>query len=295
LPDITGTRVEIKDLTDDAKVSFKKIQFENDLIDEIAREQVLNISKGLKISINGSVLASKAITLKYDTEVIPAYWKHTFTHTNSETKKSESLDVEIFAGVSDESEEEGGWNIFCNERLIIDRDTTEVTGWTGVGGDGVAKFHQQFWGFRGYVFFSANDSALLPWNTTKTGIDPESSDYVAVRKKMIEMMKDVFLLLNRQKKEREKDNPEKEQVLNNKIISAVSVPILTIIKEKNKLSTKFVFPQELNAVKETDLKVVRYKVSTVQFNKVKKKLKASTPSEVGSKTFDFYYENEIGD
>jgi hypothetical protein len=293
--DSTGTKIKIQDLAEDAKESFKKIQFENDLIDEIAREQVLNINRGLNIKINDNKLSPDPITLKYTDEIIPAFWKHSFKHTNTESKKFEDLNVEILAGVGEEAEDEGGWNVFCNDRLIIDRDTSYITGWTGTGGDGVAKYHQQFWGFRGYVFFSTNDSALLPWNTTKTGIDPESADYIAVRKKMIEIMKDVFLLLNRQKKEREKDNPQKDQILNNKIITAVSVPILNIIKEKAKLTPKFQFPNIINAVKESDLQVIRYKVPTIQFNKVKKAIGGTSPSDVGSKTFDYFYDNEVGD
>ena len=112
---------------------------------------------------------------------------------------------------------------------------------------------------------------------------------------MIEMMKDVFLLLNRQKKEREKDNPLKSQTLNNRILKAQAVSIIKVISEKKKSEVEFQFPPVLNAVKETDRKVIRYKVPIVKFNKVKKHIGASNPSDVGSKTFDHYYENEIGD
>jgi len=285
----TGTTIEITDLSEDAKESFKKPQFEFELKEEIAIEQILNINKGVVIKINDKPIVPPKLTLKFDQELIPAYWKYTFKHTESE------LQVEIFTGVSDETEIEGGWNIFCNDRLILSRDTSAITGWTGAGSDGVAKYHQQFWGFRGYVFFNSKKSSSLPWNTTKTGIDPDSSDYLAVRKKMIEMMKDVFVLLNRQKKEREKDNPVKNQMLNNKVKLAKAISIIDVIKDKHKLDSKFHFPSDVNTVKESDLTNIRYKVSTVKFNKVKKHIRASNPSDVGSLTFDYYYENEIGD
>jgi hypothetical protein len=287
---ITGTTIEITDLSADAKENFKKPQFEYELREEIATEQILNINKGIIIKINNEPIAPPDLTLKFNKEIIPAYWKHTFKHS-----KDSELHVEIFAGVSDEVEIEGGWNIFCNDRLILSRDTSATTGWTGTGGDGVAKYHQQFWGFRGYVFFNSKKSSSLPWNTTKTGIDPDSSDYLAVRKKMIELMKDVFLLLNRQKKEREKDNPVKNQTLNNKVYAAKAVSVIKIVKEKNKLDPKFHFPADMNAIRETDQKTIRYTVPTVKFNKVKKHIGASNPSDVGSLTFDHYYENEIGD
>lgn len=288
-PSSTGTTIEITDLSPDAKESFKKAQFENELKDEIANEQILNINKGVQIKINGYPIKPPSLTLKFNKDIVPAYWKHTFKHEDSD------LMVEILAGVSDEIESDGGWNIFCNDRLILSRDISSTTGWTGAGGDGVAKYHQQFWGFRGYVFFNSKKSSSLPWNTTKTGIDPDSSDYLAVRKKMIEMMKDVFLLLNRQKKEREKDNPEKNQILNKTVNAAKPVPIVQVIKDVSKLDAKFHFPSVLNAVKESSLTTVRYKVSTLKFNKVKKHIGGSNPSDVGSLTFDHYYENEIGD
>jgi len=294
-PEQTGTVIKISDLTYDAAESFKKTQFENELIDEIAREQVLNIHKGLKISINKATLVSESLTLKHDKEIVPAYLKHTFKHLNSETKVVSELMVEVYAGVSDENEEEGGWNIFCNDRLIMDRDKSEVTGWTGAGGDGVAKYHQQFWGFRGYVFFNAQDSGLLPWNTTKTGIDPESADYIAVRMKMIDLMKDVIGLLNRQKKEREKDNPVKDQVLNNKVQAAPSISILKVMEDKTLLPTKFKYPTDLNAVKTKDVQKITYTVAKIKFNKAKLSLGASNPADVGSKTFDYYYGDVVGD
>ncbi len=285
----TGTTIEIKNLTPDAKESFRKAQFENELKQEIATEQILNINKGLIIKINGESIKAPLMTIKLEKELVPAYWKHIFKHKEGE------LEVEIYAGVSDEIEVEGGWNIFCNDRLILSRDTSYTTGWTGQDGDGVAKYHQQFWGFRGYVFFNSKKSSSLPWNTTKTGIDPDSSDYLAVRKKMIEIMKDVFLLLNRQKKEREKDNPVKNQSLNKRIANAKAISIIEIIKKKKKSEMKFQFPQVLNAIRESDLKTIRYQVPIIQFNKVKKHIVASNPSDVGSKTFDYYFENEIGD
>ena len=285
----TGTTIEITELSADAKESFKKPQFEYELRQEIATEQILNITKGIVIKINNEPLVPPDLTLKFNKDIIPAYWKHTFKHS-----KDSELQVEIYTGVSDEEESEVGWNVFCNDRLILSHDISATTGWTGEGGDGVAKPHQQFWGFRGYVFFNSKKSSSLPWNTTKTGIDPDSSDYLAVRKQMIEMMKDVILLLNRQKKERENNNPVKDRTLNNKVYAAKTISIIKVIKDKDKIDSKFHFPPELNAVKKTDQKTISYKVPTVKFNKVKKHIGAVNNSDVGSLTFDHYYENEIG-
>lgn len=285
---LTGTYINVRNLSFDAKENFKSVQFENELKEEIAREQLLNIHKGIQIKINGETLIAPKLTLKRSEELKPLYWTHTFRHDES------NLDVEILAGVSDEKEDEGGWNIFCNDRLILSQDTSSITGWTGSGGDGVAKYHQQFWGFRGYVFFNSEKSSVLPWNTTKTGIDPDSTDYLTVRSKMIEFMKDVILLLNRQKKEREKENPIKDQILNNKIKAAKAESIISVVKDKKDFSPVFVFPREINAIKDSNSKIIRYQVPTVKFNEVKKRIGAANQNDVGSKTFDYYYDNEVG-
>lgn len=287
----TGTNISISILNDEAKENFKKDTFINELIDEIEREQVLNIQKGLKITVNNTTLKLKeSLTLKQSDELKPLFWSHTFKHGEDE------LNVEIYAGVSLELEDEGGWNIFCNERLILSNETTSVTGWTGKMGDGVAKYHQQFYGFRGYVFFKAKKSNLLPWNTTKTGIDEDSSDFIAVRGKMIEVMTDVFVLLNRLKLERENGNPESNRVLQKKIDNATPIPIFEIIEKKDELEDRFQFPPDkIQKVKENEFQKISYEVPILKYKKVKKTIGGLNPSDVGYKTFESYYENEIGD
>jgi len=101
----------------------------------------------LTISINGNKLKSPQINLIYDEDFRPCYWKFEFKN---------GLKAEIIAGASEDIGEDGGWYIFCNDRMILGPDTTEVTGWTGggrgKGGKELPKYHDQFFRFRGYVF-----------------------------------------------------------------------------------------------------------------------------------------------
>ena len=281
-----GTHITIETLNSDAETSFNSDVFIQELRDEIAYEHLYSINKGLELKINEFSVKSPNLKLIYDNNFKPAYWQHSF---------DEKLKVDVLCGISEDKGDEGGWYIFCNERLITGPDTSSVTGWTGrrEGAEGVAAYHDQFHRFRGYVFFNSPDASKLPWNTTKTGIDKDSIKYQFVKRKMIEMMKPTMKLMNLLKKEREKNKPVKEQPLNQKVENAKVVLISEILKKKNNLSENFVFPIE----KKKNEKLGEGRISFVrpyeQIIKVKRALNVTTLTEVGEETFDYFYNREV--
>ena len=152
------------------------------------------------------------------------------------------------AGISKKDEDEGGWYVFCNDRLILAKDKSANTVWTGGKGDGVALWHAQYHRFRGFVFFEAKDSSKLPWNTTKTGMDMDSPIYQGVRSQMITMTKQVMELMDKLKSEKEKDNPEDEQKLNNAVDQSTKTGKMSVLELRahtEMLQEKFVFPEAL--------------------------------------------------
>lgn len=283
----TGTQIKIEDLNDDSKTSFIRSQFIQELRDEIAYEHLYSIENGLKIMINGVEIKPPNLKLIYDKEFKPAYWAHKF---------DKKLSVEVLCGISEDKGDEGGWYIFCNERLITGPDTSAVTGWTGrrEGANGVAAYHDQFHRFRGYVFFNSPDASLLPWNTTKTGIDKDSGKYIFVKEKMIEMMKPTMKLMNLLKKEREKNKPKKEQPLNQKVEKANILPISKILEKKKTLNEYFIFPVEKKKTEKLGEGRITYSRPYTEIDKVKSALRVTTLTEVGEKTFDYFYKREIG-
>ena len=78
--------------------------------------------------------------------------------------------------------------------------------------------HNQFARFKGYAFFDCVDAGLLPWNTTKSGIDVDSPIFLAARQIMIQMMRPVIDFLN--KVDRELDSDVDSQPLTESINSA---------------------------------------------------------------------------
>jgi len=126
-PENCGVEIEISDLSNDSKISFSDDTFIDKLKKEISLEHMLNVSKGLEIEINGYTLEGNHITLVNDETISPTFWEN----------KSNGQNVKILAGISQYDSEEGGWYVFCNERLVLAKNKTEETVWTGSKGDGV--------------------------------------------------------------------------------------------------------------------------------------------------------------
>ncbi len=283
----TGFCVTIKNLSEDAESSFGSDIFISQLTKEIEYEHMLNIGKGLTIIINGYKLKETNITLVCDELFKPTYWQ----------KEKDGLTIRIMAGISKKDEDEGGWYVFCNDRLILAKDKSANTVWTGGKGDGVALWHAQYHRFRGFVFFEAKDSSKLPWNTTKTGMDMDSPIYQGVRSLMITMTKQVRELMDKLKSEKEKDNPEDEQKLNFAVEQSTKngkKSVLELLAHTDMLQEKFVFPEALySPVGKKNQINIQYFVPRERFHQVCSQLKVKSGKEVGMKTFDYYCDNEL--
>lgn len=281
----TGFEIEIGDISNDAKISFSNDTFIDELIKEIQYEHMINLNKGLTISINDVKLNTTIINLVYDDIIKPTYW----------AKEIDGLNIKVIAGISTKDDDEGGWYIFCNDRLIIAKNKTSETVWTGGRGDGVPLWHAQYHRFRGYVFFNAKDSSRLPWNTTKTGMDLDSPIYKTVRSKMITLTRQVMELLDKLKSEKEKDNPGFSQNLNKAVEKSMAcvVPVTEVLSKSSDLTEKFIFPaKEYNPVRSNTVSI-SYKVSKDIYAKVKTNINVASAKEVGEATFNYYVENEL--
>jgi hypothetical protein len=291
----TITKIVITDLKEDVKKQFSDPQFLIDLKNEISKEHLFAINKGLTISINNEKLKPRKIYLIYDDDFKPSYWKHDFPN---------GLTAEIIVGASEDINEDGGWYIFCNERLIIGPDTSNITGWTGGRGKGekgekkskeLPKYHDQYFRFRGFIFFNSDDSTKLPWTTSKTTIDPDSTAFLYIKTQMITMARQVLDLLDKMKKEREKGNPIENQKLNNKVKNATIRPVLEVIQNQKNLKPIYIYPgNDFNP-----MNVNRNKVD-IKFSKPKKEVDqamvyfdVNDANDAGSLAFDYFYENAI--
>ena len=203
-PDQRGTIITVDYLHDSVAKKFGLPNFINELRIKIKQAHQMTLDKGIAISLNGIPVEFNPLTLLYSNKLKPVFIDEKIPQTGN------FIGVKIYAGIEDSIPREGGWYIYCNGRMIIGPDQTILTGW-GQGSDNtIPKYHNQFARFRGFVFFHSVDASLLPWNTTKTGVDADSAIYRSVRQKMIILMRPVIDFLNKLKEEKEVKKEEKE-------------------------------------------------------------------------------------
>jgi hypothetical protein len=87
--------------------------------------------------------------------------------------------------------------VACNDRVVIWKDRTRLTGW---GEATVPNFHGQFIAITGIVLLQADDPNLLPLTTTKRGVDAASEVYLEVKELMRESTKALTSFTNKWKK-----------------------------------------------------------------------------------------------
>ncbi|WP_339197360.1 ATP-binding protein [Paenibacillus sp. FSL P4-0176] len=281
--DTFGTKIKVECLYPEVSNVLSKSTFTDALIKEIRLSHEKVIEKGLKITINEIEINHEPSQLYVSENIKPAYFK----------TEVEGVNVEVIAGISKTGNpREAGWYIYCNGRLIVFADRTQLTGW----GDGHPMFHPTFAMFRGYVFFDSDDSNNLPWNTTKNGIDQDSNVYQAIRPHLLNMMKPVTNFLKKLKSEPfgndeqfENEEYETEMGLND-FVSEASLKDVSKI-EKIELSKKFIAP-EVKLVRKQSTQKIQYNMPVSQIDKVKEVLEVTSLKEVGEKTFEYFYRME---
>ncbi len=265
------------DSIEDASQQFALDSFRQHLRQEIEAKHRNSMLNGLSITLNGSSLLARPDMLLHSDLIQPGYYQGQITHLGPQP-----ISIQIYAGIGTSKPVEAGWNVYCNGRLVVAHDRTELTGW----GDGVPRFHNQFAEFRGYTYLECENAALLPWNTTKSGIDVDSGVYRSVRQRMSELMRPVIDFLNRLDSETtadESDKPLTEAVNATKEVEVSKIPTAAIF-------TVAATPRIKAAVLPT--RRIAYDRPREQIEQVQQVLEVTTLREVGEATFDYFYSLE---
>jgi hypothetical protein len=280
-----GTKIEITKLHSAVASSFSTPSFRSRLQTEIAITQQNAISRGLDIRVNDIQVDARPLQLAYSPGLIePSFLTFQFNGSPA------PVNVRLYAGVINEDLtpwQEAGWYIFCNDRLIISAEQSQLTGW----GETEPKFHPQYNRFRGYGFFDCEDPSRLPWNTTKTGIDTDSPIYEYAKGKISDGMGPVLVFLGRYAKETQSDEGDKplhEALAKSKMLKLEDLEVPA--------GTLFVSPNLNNMVPdEFASSWIRFKKPRQQVTRAGEVLGKSRAGEIGSAAFDYFYENECGD
>ena len=130
---------------------------------------------------------------------------------------------------------------------------------------------------------------MLPWNTTKTGVDSDSPIYMAVRQVMISMMRPVIDFNNQLAAEKSQESTPLSQV-----VEDASARGLDMVSSSSS-SAVFIAPHSKAYRIESGMRQIQYSRHQSEVDKVKKSLGARSLKEVGEMTFDHYLTSECGE
>lgn len=186
---------------------------------------------------------------------------------------------------------DAGWWIFCNDRLLLMRERTRLTGW----GDSLPNYHPQYRQFRGYAYLNAASTAALPWNTTKTGVDEESRVWRQVQAQLKVAGAQVVAVLNRLKLEEQTSVNDDDRPTVNAVAAAALVPTDELELNESFAAPPPRKPKSKSAPRKPRVQKMQFEVPMNRFEIVSAQLGTSVVAEVGRRTFDYYYEREIED
>jgi hypothetical protein len=300
----TGTIIEVRRLHSSVSADFS-----DDLVISLLRQQLRlrhqeAIDRGLEISLNGEVLSGLRPELMMGSQ-LGAIRKLLAIDVPDGT-----VSVEIIAGIVrtnrrdlnvDEgnaenfrSPNEAGWWVFCNNRLLLIADKSPETGW----GRGAAAYHPQYRLFRGYVYMSAVDTSLLPWNTTKTGVDSDSLVWRKVQAEMVSVLVEVQAVLNRIKKEREAELDDELEALTPEdfpYLRALDEAEPTRLRDLPQRDTLVLppRPKRKKGSPRPRLQRVQYDVPLQQCEQAMSILGFGSIAELGRASFEYFYQREV--
>lgn len=294
-----GTTIQVSELHESVAEDFGSQWFLSQLREQIRFRHQGALSDGIVISLNGEVLDGLIVELLSGPQfepinrafVVPSPHgdvavRITAGITNVERREigRDDTDAENFRGGSD-----AGWWVFCNGRLLLMRDRSRLTGW----GVNLPNYHPQYRQFRGYVYLSAESTAALPWNTTKTGVDEDSRVWRMVQAQVKIAGAEVVSVLNRLKLEERTAATAADMPT----VTAAAASRLTPTSELPERE-RFAVPPIRIAPKSPRPKLPRtrklqFEVPVERYGLVAAKLGTEVVAEVGRRTFDYYFEREV--
>jgi hypothetical protein len=125
---------------------------------------------------------------------------------------------------------------------------------------------------------------LLPWNTTKTGLDEESVSYRRLKPRLIESTRPIINFLNQV--DAENDLEEADRVLTRALEAAPTVPL-------ERVTERAAFYFAAPAKRGPPMSRITYKRPKSEADKLKSALSATSLPHLGDLTFEYAYENLV--
>ncbi|MBQ7975901.1 MAG: ATP-binding protein [Clostridia bacterium] len=271
----TGTTITVKKLHDGIAKQFDLKYFFSALITHIERYKTIAVENGLQITVNDTPISFSTEQILRSKDIIPYSFSETI----------DNVTIKIIAGIAPKGHpENAGWYVYCNGRLVVHADKTNLSIW---GEDGVRNYHPSLAFFRGFLFFESTDLDELPWNTTKTSVDASSKYYIFAKVKMKEATLDIIKNSNALSEDNISADIEKEMFSNKNLVYLNTNNISTITAKNTLFSLNL---PEIKAIEQTT--TISFKKPTAMVEKAKKAMQVSTNKDVGLYAFDYYFDRE---
>ncbi len=277
--EVRGTKISLTKLNPTVGEEFASPSFIKDLSIALRQAQQTALANGLVISLNKVELIAETPSLLLSQDIKPIY-----IDENIEYPSRDSISKKIYIGLGKSSPTKAGWYVYCNGRLVVDADKSITTGWgADTGKSSIPDYHNQFAQFRGYVFLESADPTLLPYNTTKSGIDESSPMFRALRSEMVESARPVIDFLNELKEERENQSEVTP------LFAALNRTKETPLDQLHEEST-FVRPAADDGP--PPVKRISFTKPTEEVNAVMEAMNVTSAKVAGERAFDYYYRAE---
>lgn len=272
-----GTYIKVQNLNIEVSNIFSDPLFLNELEKDITKLLNFSIEKGLRIILNDKLLEKKGISIFNDSSK-----PYNFEFVDNGVK------VKIIAGLSNVGDPiTSGWYIYCNDRLVLEADKTDITGW---GTPSIPKWHVDYVMFKGIVFMDSDETIKLPLTTTKKGIDATSLIYKKTQFFMKQAMVSVLAFLKEVRKLGNDANDYRKLLAEQE----EKISVQELKKYQFTTNRKFIAPQ-INF----DIISIKNEFVRISFNAKKNladkaKINSSSKSykELGENIFDYYIKME---
>lgn len=204
-----GTHITIENLHDKVKeqIFSNDSTFSEDISSEISTHFAYIMERGFNFKVNGNIVKPKKISFALSEKIKPFIYEADI----------DDVSISMIVGfrdpmISEEDEdkekrtkfkqEDAGWTVICNERVVLLNDKTRMTGW---GDTGIPQYHSQFITISGIVEFRSKNAERLPLTTTKRGLDANSDIFLYVKHFMREGMTLFIRHTNQWKSQRDQE------------------------------------------------------------------------------------------
>lgn len=176
--------IHVTQLHERVKSEIKQVGWDGLISKQLSRRYGLLIDKGFQINVNGNAISRFGPGLRDIAGV---------KRKSSDVRLVDGVNVYIDSGMHEDyrltSEadhktksnasltDQFGWYFVCNDRIVEVATRENSLGWT-------ARWHQEYYGFVGWVRFVARDPQNLPWDTKKSRIDPYSTVFMAISERL---------------------------------------------------------------------------------------------------------------